>query len=59
MTKLIKIIFIFFVAISVTNCSVSKNKTTTVKTQQAEPIKIETIGKGKPIIYLPGFTVPV
>ncbi|MFT5890655.1 MAG: pimeloyl-ACP methyl ester carboxylesterase [Dokdonia sp.] len=58
MTKLIKIILILFIATAVTNCSVSKNKTTTVETQQPQPIKIETIGKGKPIFYLPGFTVP-
>ncbi len=57
MTKLIKIILILFIATVVTNCSVSKDKATTVETQQPEPIKIETIGKGKPIFYLPGFTV--
>ncbi len=58
MTKLIKVILIFFVATVLTNCSVSKIKTTTVETQQPVPIKIETIGKGKPTFYLPGFTVP-
>ncbi len=58
MRKLIKIILLFSVATTVTNCSVSKNKATIVETQQPEPIKIETIGKGKPIFYLPGFTVP-
>ena len=58
MTKLIKIILTLFIATVVTNCSVSKNKITTVEIQQPEPIKIETIGKGKPIFYLPGFAVP-
>ncbi len=58
MTKLIKIILTLFIATAVTSCSVSKNKRTTVEIQQPEPIKIETIGKGKPIFYLPGFTVP-
>jgi pimeloyl-ACP methyl ester carboxylesterase len=58
MTKLIKITLTLFIAILGTNCSVSKNKTTTVETQQSQPIIIETIGKGKPIFYLPGFTVP-
>jgi len=53
-----KMIFMFFVATVITSCSVSKNKVTTVESQQFESIKIETIGKGKPIFYLPGFTVP-
>jgi len=57
MKKLIKIILVLFIATTVTSCSASKNKTTTVKAQQPEPIKIEIIGKGKPIFYLPGFTV--
>ena len=58
MRKLIKIILLLFVATTVTNCSVSKNKIATVQTRQSEPIKIEIIGKGKPVFYLPGFTVP-
>jgi pimeloyl-ACP methyl ester carboxylesterase len=57
MTKLIKIILIFFVASIATKCSISKNKITTVETQQLDAIKIETIGEGKPILYLPGFSV--
>ncbi len=57
MIKLIKITLIIFVAIIVTNCSTTKNRKNTVETQQLEPVKIETIGKGKPIFFLPGFTV--
>ncbi|MCF6300919.1 MAG: alpha/beta hydrolase, partial [Proteobacteria bacterium] len=57
MTKSIKIILVLFVAITISNCSVSKRKATIVETQQPQPIKIETIGRGKPIFYLPGFTV--
>ena len=58
MTELIKIILSLCVAAALTNCSISKTKATTVETQQPDPIKIETIGKGKPIFYLPSFTVP-
>jgi len=58
-TRLTKIIFIFFIASGATNCSVSKNKTATmVDSLDPVPIKVEIIGKGKPIFYLPGFTVP-
>jgi len=58
MTKLIKIILVLFIATAVTNNSVAKNNAPSVVTQPPEPIKIETIGKGKPVFYLPGFTVP-
>lgn len=58
MTKFIKIIFTIFVASTLTYCSASKSKVTAVETQQLGPVEIETVGKGKPIFYLPGFTVP-
>lgn len=57
MTNSIKIILTLFIAVAVTNFSFAKSKTTTVKAEKLEPIKVETIGKGKPIFYLPGFTV--
>lgn len=58
MTKWIKITFMLFIVLTTTNFSVIKSDTTTVKMEQPKPIKIETIGKGKPILYLPGFTTP-
>jgi len=58
MKKSIKIIFLFMVALIAVNCYASKNGTSKITPKSAEPIIIETIGQGKPILFLPGFTTP-
>lgn len=58
MKKSIKISLIFFVATAIANFSMAREKTTTSEGKQLEAISIEIIGEGKPIFYLPGFTVP-
>ncbi len=57
MTKSIKIILLFVIASTIANGSVSQqiNK---IETKQEEAVKVELIGQGRPILFLPGFTVP-
>ena len=54
MKKSVKIIFLFMVALIEVNCYASNNEIS----KPSEPIIIETIGQGKPILFLPGFTTP-
>jgi len=58
MKKSIKIIFLFMVALIEVNCYASKNEISKIISKPSEPIIIETIGQGKPILFLPGFTTP-
>lgn len=58
MTKSIKIIILFVITISITNSFALNTETILTKTTAPKPIIIETIGQGKPILYLPGFTTP-
>jgi len=58
MTKAFKSILIFIVVAMATNCSVANGQSRKLETKQTDAIKVETIGKGKPILFLPGFTVP-
>jgi pimeloyl-ACP methyl ester carboxylesterase len=46
------------VALIEVNCYASKNEISKIKSKPSEPIIIETIGQGKPILFLPGFTTP-
>lgn len=57
MIKSLKLIILFVVAINTS--SYSSTKTTTNQSKDLEPtaFTVETIGKGKPIFYLPGFTI--
>ena len=58
MKKLFKIIALFIITISSTNSFGFNRQTSLIETDKPEPITIETIGKGKPILFLPGFTAP-
>ncbi len=57
MTKLFKIILILIVAVTATS-SVIMGQVRKSETKQTVAIKTVTIGKGKPILFFPGFTVP-
>ncbi len=58
MNKTIKLIILFIVAINTSSCSSTKTTANQSKSIEPTPFVVETIGKGKPIFYLPGFTVP-
>ncbi len=58
MIKTLKLIILFVVAISISSYSSAKTTVNQSKNLEPTPFTVETIGKGKPIIYLPGFTVP-
>jgi pimeloyl-ACP methyl ester carboxylesterase len=57
MTKSFKIAVLFVVANVVLN-GLTLGQTGTLEANYQSPIKVEVIGKGKPILFLPGFTVP-
>ncbi len=57
MTKFFKSILMLILAVTASG-SVIKGQTGKSETKHTAAIKIETIGKGKPILFLPGFTVP-
>ena len=58
MKKIIKLIILFIIVISTTRCSPTKITANQSKKLEPKPFVVETIGKGKPILFLPGFTVP-
>ena len=55
MTKLIKVTFLLVFALIAVNSYATKKQIN--KEVVSEPIIVETIGEGKPILFLPGFTV--
>jgi len=58
MTKLIRIIILLAITIRTTNSFGLNRGTNLPETKEPKPITIETIGQGKPILFLPGFTTP-
>ena len=58
MIKTLKLIILFIVAINTSNCSSTKTTANQSFNLEPTPFTVEIIGKGKPIFYLPGFTVP-
>ncbi|PCI33238.1 MAG: alpha/beta hydrolase [Flavobacteriaceae bacterium] len=57
MLKALKLFIFFIVAINTLSCSSLKRSVNQSKNLDPTPFTVETIGKGKPILYLPGFTV--
>jgi len=55
MTKLIRIIILLAITISTTNSFGLNRGTNLLETAETKPFTIETVGQGKPILYLPGF----
>lgn len=58
MTKLIKTITLFAIIISTINSFGLNSGKNLLKTGEPKPFTIETVGHGKPILFLPGFTAP-
>jgi pimeloyl-ACP methyl ester carboxylesterase len=58
MTQLIRITILLAISISTTNGFGLNEGTNLPDTTSLEPFTLETIGKGKPILYLPGFATP-
>ena len=60
MKKSIRIIIVLIITMSISTASSfgTSNYQNESETKNPSPIHIETIGEGKPILYLPGFTVP-
>ena len=60
MRKSIRIIIVLIITISVSTASsyATNNQQNRSESKDSSPIHIETIGEGKPILYLPGFTTP-
>ncbi len=58
MIKTLKLIILFVVAINTSSFSSTKIAANKSKNLEPTPFTVKTIGKGKPILYLPGFTVP-
>jgi pimeloyl-ACP methyl ester carboxylesterase len=58
MTQLIRITVLLAISISTTNGFGLNKGTNLPDTSSLEPFTVETIGKGKPILYLPGFATP-
>jgi pimeloyl-ACP methyl ester carboxylesterase len=58
MIKTLKLIILFIVAINTSSCSSTKTTANHSLNLEPTPFAVEIIGKGKPIFYLPGFTVP-
>ena len=58
MTKSIRIIILLIITMSTTCSYGTNNYQNKPETKKSSPIHIETIGEGKPILYLPGFTTP-
>lgn len=57
MRKSIKTILLFLITLGINSSSLIAQKSQIIKSQP-NPIIIETIGQGKPILFLPGFTAP-
>ncbi len=58
MIKTLKLIILFVVTINIPNYSSTKTAVNQSENLEATPFTVEIIGKGKPVLYLPGFTVP-
>lgn len=58
MKKSIRIIILLIITMSTTTSYGTNNYQNESETKKSSPIHIETIGEGKPILYLPGFTTP-
>ncbi len=60
MRKSIRIISVLIITISISTASsyTTNNHQNKSESKDSSPIHIETIGEGKPILYLPGFTTP-
>ncbi len=58
MTKLIRIIMFIAVTLSTTNSFGLHRGLNTPETTIPKPFTIETVGQGKPILFLPGFSTP-
>ncbi len=58
MIKTLKLIILFVVAINTSSCSSIKTISNQSKNLEPASFTVEIIGKGRPILYLPGFTVP-
>ncbi|GGG35798.1 alpha/beta fold hydrolase [Bizionia arctica] len=58
MKKLIKVTALFLITLSTTLSFGLNIETNLVLTTEPTPITVETLGEGKPIIYLPGFATP-
>ena len=58
MRKSIRIIIVLIITLSTTSSYGINNHENESETKESSPIYIETIGEGKPIVYLPGFTTP-
>ncbi len=58
MIKTLKLIILFVATINIPNYSSTKTVVNQSENLEATPFTVEIIGKGKPVLYLPGFTVP-
>lgn len=58
MTKLIRITVLLAITISTTNSFGLNCVTNLLETTNPKPFSLETVGQGKPILYLPGFATP-
>lgn len=58
MKKSIRIIIVLVITLCTTSSYGTSNYQNEGKSKDSSPIHIETIGEGKPILYLPGFTSP-
>ena len=58
MKKSIRFIIVLVITLSTTDSYGTSNYQNECKSKDSSPIYIETIGEGKPIIFLPGFTTP-
>ena len=58
MLKSLKLIILFVMATSILSCSSTRTTINQSKNLEQAAFRVETIGKGKPILYFPGFTVP-
>ena len=58
MLKSLKLIILFVVTTSILSCSSTRTTVNQSKNSDPKAFRVETIGKGKPILYFPGFTVP-
>ncbi|TYC09130.1 alpha/beta hydrolase [Bizionia gelidisalsuginis] len=58
MLKLIRITILLAITISTTNSFGLNRATDLIETTDPKPFTVETVGQGKPVLYLPGFATP-
>jgi pimeloyl-ACP methyl ester carboxylesterase len=58
MTKIIRITILLAIIMSTTNSFGLNRATNLIETTEHTPFTLETVGRGKPILYLPGFATP-